>query len=98
MSYGQQGWQPQDAVPQQPMTYTNQYGQYVPQPGAQAYYPPQPPVVVNVTQNAGAGSFTVRQPVRHGLHAVLTLLTGGLWLFVWIPAALRGGKKVRVYR
>jgi hypothetical protein len=68
--------QPYQQPPQQP------YGQ--PQ---QPYYPPQgyyppPPVTVNVTQNAG-GRIIVRRRVRHGLHATLTFLTGGLWAIVW---------------
>jgi hypothetical protein len=29
-----------------------------------------------------------RKPTSHALHLLLTLLTGGLWLFVWIMAAL----------
>lgn len=30
--------------------------------------------------------------VNHLLHFVLTILTGGLWLFVWIPLAIFGGR------
>lgn len=96
MSYGQQGWQPQDAVP---YGQWNQPQQYPPAPGPQPYYPPQQHVVVNVVQNAGPGTLLVRRPVNHKLHAWLTLLTGGAWLFVWIPLAIRGKKQlVRVYR
>lgn len=94
MSYSQPG--PQDAVP---YGYPNQAPQYAPQPGMQPYYPPQQPVVVNVTQNAGPGVLLVRRRVNHGLHFVLTLLTGGAWLVVWIPLAMRGKKRVvGVYR
>lgn len=61
---------------------------------------PQPqPVVVNVVQNAyGGRPVVVRGRVNHKLHALLTIFTGGAWLFVWIPVAIRGGKKVVVYR
>jgi hypothetical protein len=96
MSYGYQG-RPQDSVP---YGVSNQDARYTPAPGAQPYYPPQQPVVVNVVQqNAGPGAFVVRRPVNHKLHAWLTLLTGGAWLFVWIPLAIRGKKSVvGVYR
>lgn len=33
------------------------------------------------------------QKANHGLHFVLTLLTMGLWLFVWVFAAAGGGAK-----
>ncbi len=37
-----------------------------------------------------------RQSVSHGLHAVLTLLTGGLWAVVWLAIALgRRDNRVR---
>lgn len=96
MSYGYQG-QPQDAAP---YSTSNQDARFTPAPGAQPYYPPQQPVVVNVVQqNSGPGMLMMRRPVNHKLHFVLTLLTGGAWLFVWIPLAARGKKHVvGVYR
>lgn len=33
------------------------------------------------------------QKTNHGLHFVLTLLTAGLWLLVWVFAAAGGGAK-----
>lgn len=41
---------------------------------------------------------TVRRPCNHPLHAVLTLLTCGLWAFVWIPAAIAGWREHITYR
>jgi hypothetical protein len=79
-------YQPQDQVP------------------AQAYAQPQPvygygqapaPVVVNVVQNAGP--VIGRKRVNHLLHFAITILTGGLWLVVWVPLALKR-KRVVVYR
>jgi hypothetical protein len=69
---------------------------YQPQDQAPTYGYAQPaPVVVNVTQNAGA--FVGRKRVNHLLHFAITILTGGLWLIVWIPLALKH-KRVTVYR
>lgn len=49
---------------------------------------PQPIIISNnVAAVAGGG-----RGVRHGMHLLLTILTGGLWLPVWIIAALRGGR------
>lgn len=42
---------------------------------------------VQVAVAVGAG----RKP-RHLLHFILTVLTGGLWLPIWIFCALRGGR------
>lgn len=36
-----------------------------------------------------------RGRVNHRLHFWLTVLTGGGWLFVWIPVAIRGGRRAR---
>lgn len=82
--------EPQDRAPQYQQPYY---------PPPQYAYPPAP-VVVNVVQNAyGPRPVLVRRRVNHRLHFWLTVLTGGGWgLFVWIPVAIRGGKKVRVYR
>ena len=33
------------------------------------------------------------KPVNHLLHAVMSLLTGGLWLAVWAGMAVFGGEK-----
>lgn len=65
------------------------------QPPQQYHVPPQQqPVVINVTQNAyGPHAVYGRRRINHRLHFWLTLLTGGAWLFVWIPLACRGGRK-----
>jgi hypothetical protein len=90
--------QPQDAIPpqyQQPQYPPQRYPQQpygAPPPG---YY--QPPIQVNVVQNAGYRPVAVRQGVNHRLHFWLTFFTGGLWLIVWIPLAMKG-KKTVVYR
>lgn len=44
------------------------------------------PVTVNVINRA-----SYRQ-THHVAHAILTLLTGGLWLVVWIPRAIGNGR------
>lgn len=40
---------------------------------------------------------TVKRPCNHPLHAVLTLMTCGLWAFVWIPAAMIGRRETIVH-
>lgn len=72
---------PQQYIPQHlampPQFAPNPYG---PPQYAQPYmYPPQQTVFVN--NNGG-------RRVSHGLHLVLTLLTAGLWLPVWIILAI----------
>ena len=37
-----------------------------------------------------------RRPVAHGFHAVMTLLTGGLWLLVWAAAMSRRQRRIRL--
>ncbi|WP_278266147.1 hypothetical protein [Nocardia sp. AG03] len=46
--------------------------------------------MISVTQNngVGGGPILVRRGTNHGLHLVLTLLTCGLWLPVWIILAI----------
>ncbi|WP_081343505.1 DUF2510 domain-containing protein [Mycobacteroides chelonae] len=39
-----------------------------------------------------AVAISTGRSVNHLLHFVLTILTGGLWLFVWIPLAIFGGR------
>lgn len=53
--------------------------QYVPVP---QYYPAPQPVVVQHT-------VVMRRRTPHVLHCFLTLITGGLWLPVWIIDAIR---------
>jgi hypothetical protein len=44
-----------------------------------------PTVVVNVSQP--------RKGVNHILHLILTILTGGLWLFVWAGLIINDSRK-----
>jgi len=37
--------------------------------------------------------FTFIQTPNHVLHGILTVLTAGLWLIVWLVVAANGGKK-----
>ena len=37
--------------------------------------------------------FTFIQPPNHVLHGLLTVVTAGLWLIVWLVIAANGGKK-----
>ncbi|HEV2346102.1 MAG TPA: hypothetical protein VGS97_18525 [Actinocrinis sp.] len=82
----------QRAYGQQPQNYP-----YQQPPTPQYVYVQQPPVTVNVVQNAGGRPVVIRQGVNHTLHFWLTILTGGAWLFVWIPLAIKG-KKTIIYR
>ena len=42
----------------------------------------------------GHADLSVKRP-SHVLHGTLTLLTAGLWAFVWIPVTLRYNRKRR---
>jgi hypothetical protein len=37
-----------------------------------------------------------RRPVAHAFHAVMTLLTGGLWILVWAAAVSRRQRRIRL--
>jgi hypothetical protein len=37
----------------------------------------------------------VRPHTNHRLHLILTLLTGGVWAFVWVPLAVRQARRKR---
>lgn len=95
MSYQQPGpWDQPQAGQQPTQPYPPQQPYYQqPQPG----YGYPPPVQVNVVQNAGYGAVAVRQRINHGLHWMLIIFTGGLWLFVYIPMCMKR-RKVVVYR
>lgn len=38
-----------------------------------------------------------RRPVSHGLHAVLTLLTAGVWALVWLIMAVARTEEIAGY-
>lgn len=40
-------------------------------------------------------SVTVTQP-NHGLHAILTILTCGLWAPIWFVIAIAGSRRMRI--
>lgn len=75
-------------APQQSAPSAPQYQQAP----AQQY---QPPIVINNVTSSSAASVAMvgvvggRRRVNHLLHLILTLLTGGLWIFVWIYLAVR---------
>jgi hypothetical protein len=56
--------------------------------------PPPPTIVIN---NVGAPApFYVTTGPNHALHLVLTLLTCGMWLPVWLLIAIVGSRQVQV--
>lgn len=73
-------------VPPAPTLQTPAY----PAPQGYGVPPGYPMPIISVTQNngVGAGPFIVRRGPNHGLHLVLTLITCGLWLPVWILVAI----------
>lgn len=62
-------------------SYQNQAWSQVPQ---QPYQPAQPPYYPPMQQVQQTTVVQTGSRVPHGLHLVLTLLTCGLWLPVWI--------------
>ncbi|WP_236866474.1 hypothetical protein [Brevibacterium daeguense] len=73
------GLQPvhQQGYPQHPHPQFAQPGPYP--------YPPQ--VVVSPAQHVTVQN-GYRRGTSHGLHLIITLLTGGLWLPVWLIVAI----------
>lgn len=53
---------------------------------------PQPaaPTIVNQVYAQASPTVIVRGGTNHGLHLILTVLTCGLWLPIWIIAAIVG--------
>lgn len=35
---------------------------------------------------------------NHALHIILSIVTGGLWLFIYIPILIEHGSKMKRYR
>ncbi|MFI5539060.1 MULTISPECIES: hypothetical protein [Nocardia] len=80
-----------------------QPGPYYPQHrAAPPQYPPMPypqpaqtPLVNVVQHNAtlGAGPIVVRSAFPHGLHLVLSLVTCGMWLPIWLIHYLISGNR-----
>jgi hypothetical protein len=59
--------------------------------------PPPPSVVINNNNTVGAPSAVfVRSGPNHGLHLVLTLLTCGMWLPIWLLVTIFSGRPVQV--
>jgi hypothetical protein len=67
-----------------------QWTHYAPPPP-----PPQPTIIIN--NNVGApGPVVVSTGPNHPLHLLLTLLTFGMWLPVWLIVTIVGGRRVHV--
>jgi hypothetical protein len=89
-----QPWNPGQNPPvNQPQPGQYPYGQQpvhhqghpqFPQPGP---YPYPPQVIVSPMQQVTVQN-GYRRGTSHGLHLIITLLTGGLWLPVWIIVAI----------
>jgi len=45
------------------------------------------------SQDAWTAVMVKGHRVNHLLHLILTIVTGGLWLFVWVPVAMFGGER-----
>src|SRR5574337_482956 len=56
------------------------------------FAPPPPPsaIVITNTDAAAGSSVVVTNATNHALHMILTLITGGLWLPVWVVMAVVG--------
>lgn len=57
--------------------------------------PPQPAIVINNTVGAPLPLVVTTGP-NHALHLILTLLTFGMWLPVWLIVAIAGHRRVYV--
>jgi hypothetical protein len=59
--------------------------------------PPPPPPTIVINNNVGAPMpVVVTTGPNHGLHLVLTLLTCGMWLPIWLLIAIVGNRQVHV--
>ena len=59
--------------------------------------PPPPPTTIVINNNVGAPApVLVTTGPNHGLHLVLTLLTCGMWLPIWLLVAIVGNRQVHV--
>lgn len=48
------------------------------------------------SQSATQASLARGKDTSHVLHLILTILTVGIWLLVWIPVAALGGRRTKV--
>ncbi len=84
------GWFPDPSgAPGQRYFDGKQWTHYGPPP------PPQPSIVINNTVGTPAPVVVSTGP-NHALHLVLTLLTCGMWLPIWVIVALVGHRRVYV--
>eukprot|EP01004_Peranema_trichophorum_P009879 NODE_8630_length_660_cov_54.372439_g8005_i0.p1 GENE.NODE_8630_length_660_cov_54.372439_g8005_i0~~NODE_8630_length_660_cov_54.372439_g8005_i0.p1 ORF type:complete len:112 (+),score=23.44 NODE_8630_length_660_cov_54.372439_g8005_i0:57-392(+) len=81
---GQPAYQP---VPGQPVMYQQPPPQYYQQPPPQYYQQPPQQQSVQVSQNTVV-QVGASHEVNHCCHFILFLLTGGVWLPIWILACL----------
>lgn len=84
------GWYPDPSgAPTQRYFDGQQWTIYAPPP------PPPPSIVINNTVGAPAPVIVTSGP-NHALHLVLTLLTCGMWLPVWLIVAIASPRRVHV--
>lgn len=84
----QPGWYPDPAgAPGQRYWDGRQWTHHAP--------PPAPSIVINNTVGAGSPVVVTNGP-NHALHLILTLLTCGMWLPVWLIVAIAGNRRVHV--
>lgn len=74
-----------------------QWTHYAPPPPPQPQSPPQPTIIINNAVGA-PGPVVVSTGPNHGLHLLLTLLTFGTWLPVWLIVTIFSGRRVHVAR
>jgi threonine/homoserine/homoserine lactone efflux protein len=90
----QPGWYPDPSgTPGQRYWDGQQWMHYAPPPQPQPQ--PQPSIIINNTVGAPAPVVVTTGP-NHALHLVLTLLTFGMWLPVWLIVAIAGHRRVYV--
>ncbi|MFC6091180.1 hypothetical protein [Saccharothrix lopnurensis] len=78
-----------------PYTAHQPYPAAQPYPHQQPYPPQQPPVFVVAPQMTQMTHVSVRAGggTNHAFHLVMTLLTCGLWLIVWVVVAIANSGK-----
>jgi Protein of unknown function (DUF2510) len=75
-----------------------QWTHYAPPPPPQPQPPPQPTIIINNNAVGAPAPVVVSTGPNHGLHLLLTLLTFGTWLPVWLIVTIFSGRRVHVGR
>jgi hypothetical protein len=73
----------------------HQWTHYAPPP-PQPPSPPQPTIIINNNAVGAPAPVIVSARPNHVLHLLLTLLTFGMWLPVWLIVTIVGGRRVQV--